>query len=147
MLNTRVPQEQPARRERRGISIIEVLVAMTLLSFCLGSLGVLAAKTAGRARALDASSARTFVLTQEANRFSVLPYADIPDHAQLNTPRIDTVQAGRFKYERRVTYVNATTGSEYRRLTVVIIPLADKKRPDSLVFERAKTYAKSPLFI
>jgi hypothetical protein len=32
-------------------------------------------------------------------------------------------------------------------VTVLLIPLADRKKPDSLVFERAKTYAKSPLFI
>jgi type II secretory pathway pseudopilin PulG len=143
MLNNRVPQAQPARRERRGISIIEVLVAMTLLAFCLGSLGVLSAKTAGRARALDANSARTFVLTQQANRFSVLPYDSIPIYA----PRLDTVVAGRFRFERRVSFTNAVTGSEYRRVVVKLIPLADRTRPDSLVFERAKTYARSPLFI
>ena len=116
---------------------------MTLLAFVLGSLGLLAAKTAGRARALDANSARTFVLTQQANRFSVLPYDSIPIYA----PKLDTVVAGRFQFERRVSYTNAATGSEYRRVTVLLIPLADRKKPDSLVFERAKTYAKSPLFI
>jgi type II secretory pathway pseudopilin PulG len=143
MLTNRVSQEQPVVRERRGISIIEVLVAMTLLAFCLGSLGVLAAKTAGRARELDANSARTFVLTQQANRFSVLPYDSIPIYA----PRLDTVVAGRFAFERRVSYTNATTGSEYRRVVVQLIPLANRRKLDSLVFERAKTYAKSPLFI
>jgi type II secretory pathway pseudopilin PulG len=143
MLTNRISQERPTRRERRGISLIEVIVAMTLLAFVLGSLGLLAAKTAGRARALDANSARTFVLTQQANRFSVLPYDSIPIYA----PKLDTVVAGRFRFERRVSYTNASTGSEYRRVTVLLIPLADRKKPDSLVFERAKTYAKSPLFI
>jgi type II secretory pathway pseudopilin PulG len=143
MLTNRISQEQPTRRERRGISLIEVIVAMTLLAFVLGSLGLLAAKTAGRARALDANSARTFVLTQQANRFSVLPYDSIPIYA----PKLDTVVAGRFQFVRRVSYTNASTGREYRRVTVLLIPLADRKKPDSLVFERAKTYAKSPLFI
>jgi len=142
MLSNRDSRKRAARRERRGISLIEVIVAMTLLAFVLGSLGLLSAKTASRARALDANSARTFVLTQQANRFSVLPYDSIPIYA----PKLDTVIAGRFRFERQVTYTNATTGSEYRRVKVVLVPLLDKTKKDSLMFERAKTYAKSPLF-
>jgi prepilin-type N-terminal cleavage/methylation domain-containing protein len=143
MLNMNPAQEQPARRERRGVSMIEVLVAMTLLAFVLGSLGLLSAKTASRARALDANSARTFVLMQQSNRFSVLPYDSIPSYA----PRTDTVVAGRFSYLRRVSYTQGATGSEYRRVIVTLVPLADPTKKDSLIFERAKTYAKSPLFI
>lgn len=142
MLSNRDSRMRVTRRDRRGISLIEVLVAMTLLAFCLGSLGLLSAKTAGRARALDANSARTFVLTQQANRFSVLPYDSIPVYA----PKLDTVIAGRYRFERQVTFTNSSTGSEYRRVKVILVPLLDKTKKDSLMFERAKTYAKSPLF-
>lgn len=134
--------EQPTLRARRGVSLAEVLVAMTLMAFVLGSLGLLSAKTASRARALDANSARTFVLMQQSNRFSVLPYDSIPAYA----PRTDTVVAGRFRYLRRVSYTQGTTGSEYRRVVVTLVPLLDPTKKDSLVFERAKTYARSPLF-
>ena len=136
------PEPQAQRRPRRGISLAEVLVAMTLLAFVIGSLGLLAARNAARARALDANSARTFVLTQQSNRFSVLPYDSIPVYA----PKLDTVVAGRFKYLRRVTYTAGTTGSEYRTVKVLILPLADTTKRDSLLFQRAKTYARSPLF-
>lgn len=142
MLNNRNRQEQPARRERRGISLVEILVAMTLLAVTLGSLGLLAAKNAARARDLDAASARTFVLMQQSNRFSVLPYDSIPSYA----PKTDTVFAGRFKYRRNVYYKQGTTGPEYRKVIVILVPLANPQKADSLVFERAKIYAKSPLF-
>jgi hypothetical protein len=143
MLKSRFHQEQPApTRVRRGISLVEVIVAMTLLAFVIGSLGLLAAKNAQRARLLDAASARTFVLSQQANRFSVLPYDSIPNYA----PRTDTVIAGRFKYLRLVSYTQGLTGSEYRKVKVVLVPLADPTKRDSLLFERAKTYARSPLF-
>jgi hypothetical protein len=72
----------------------------------------------------------------------VLPYDSIPIYA----PRQDTVVAGRFRYERQVTYTNSVTGSEYRRVKVILIPRADRTKKDSLMVERAKTYAKSPLF-
>ena len=143
MLTRRISRNpQAPSRPRRGISLTEVLVAMTLLAFVIGSLGLLAARNAARARALDANSARTFVLTQQSNRFSVLPYDSIPSYA----PKLDTVVAGRFKYLRRVTYTAGTTGSEYRTVKVLILPLADTTKRDSLLFQRAKTYAKSPLF-
>jgi prepilin-type N-terminal cleavage/methylation domain-containing protein len=128
---------------RRGVSLIEIILAMTLLAIISGSLGLLLARTAARSRALELSSARTFVLMQQSNRFSVLPYDSIPSYA----PRTDTVIAGRFMYLRRVTYVQGMTGSEYRTLKVFLYPLADTLKRDSLVFLRAKTYAKSPLFI
>jgi len=130
------------RRRRRGISLIEIIIAMTLLAVVIGMLGLLSARTAAKARALDMLSARTFVLMQQSNRFSVLPYDSITAYA----PRVDTVIAGRFKYLRRVTYKQATSGSEYKTVTVILKPLGDTLKQDSLVFQRAKTYAKSPLF-
>jgi Tfp pilus assembly protein PilV len=140
------PGAPAAPRPRDGVSIIEIIVAMTLLVVVLGALSVLTTRTVKRSRDLDVGSARTFVLMQQSNRFSSLPYDSIPSYA----PRIDTVTTGRYKYERRLTYVQGTTGSEYRTLKVVLKPVSDtgykSPKPDSLVFQRAKTYATTPLF-
>jgi hypothetical protein len=133
---------QPLRHRRAGVSLIEIIVAMTLLAAVIGALGLISTRNAARARSLDLGSARTFVLAQQANRFSVLPYDSIPSYA----PRIDTVVAGRFKYLRRVSYAQGTTGGEYKTVTVLLLPLPDTTRRDSMVFVRAKTYARSPLF-
>ena len=148
MLKTRTRNAQPApRRERRGISLVEVIVAMTLLVVVIGSLGLLSAKNAARASALDAASARTFVLAQQANRFSVIPYDSIPQYVgPAGVTKIDTLTAGRYQFIRRVSYTSAVTGSEYRTVKVYIVPLNDQKKIDSLLFQRAKTYARSPLF-
>lgn len=132
---------RPAR-VRRGVSLLEIIVAMTLLSFVLGALGLLSAKNASRGTLLDKTSARTFVLMQQANRFSVLPYDSIPSYA----PVTDTVIAGPYKYKRFVTYTQGTTGSEYKTVKVLLLPIGDENRRDSLIFVRAKTYDHSPLF-
>ena len=122
---------------------MEILVAMTLLTFVLGALAVLMTRTVKRSRDLDLNSARTFVLMQQSNRFSSLPYDSIPSYA----PRVDTLTTGRYRYERRLTYVQGTTGSEYRTLKVRLVPLIQTNgRPDSLLFQRAKVYATTPLF-
>ena len=139
-MHTRITPRAPRRRD--GVSLIEIMVAMTLLVVVLGALSVLTTRTVKRSRDLDVGSARTFVLMQQSNRFSSLPYDSIPSYA----PRVDTIVTGRYTYERRLTYVQGTTGSEYRTLKVRLVPLDNASKPDSLVFQRAKTYAKTPLF-
>lgn len=141
-MRTRIASPARARRTRAGVSLIEIIVAMTLLVVVLGALSVLMTRTVKRSRDLDIGSARTFVLMQQSNRFSSLPYDSIPSYA----PRVDTINTGRFRYERRLTYVQGITGSEYRTLKVRLVPLLDNGKPDSLLFQRAKTYAKTPLF-
>ena len=147
-MHTRIdPRVTPrAPRRRDGVSLIEIIIAMTLLVTVLGALSVLTTRTVKRSRDLDVGSARTFVLMQQSNRFSSLPYDSIPSYA----PRIDTVITGRYKYERRLTYVQGTTGSEYRTLKVLLKPISDttlkSQKPDSLVFQRAKVYSTTPLF-
>jgi Tfp pilus assembly protein PilV len=143
-IDPRVTNRTP--RSRDGVSLIEIIIAMTLLVTVLGALSVLTTRTVKRSRDLDIGSARTFVLMQQSNRFSSLPYDSIPSYA----PRIDTVTTGRYKYERRLTYTQGTTGSEYRTLKVKLKPINDttlkSQKPDSLVFQRAKTYSTTPLF-
>jgi hypothetical protein len=136
-----------APRSRDGVSLIEIIVAMTLLVTVLGALSVLTTRTVKRSRDLDIGSARTFVLMQQSNRFSALPYDSIPSYA----PRIDTIVTGRYQYERRLTYVQGATGSEYRTLKVMLKPVSKDsmiatQKPDSLLFQRAKTYSSTPLF-
>lgn len=130
------------RRPRAGISLLEIVVAMTLLATVLGALSAVSTMNASRGRMVDLVAGRTFTLTQQANRFSVLPYDSIPSYA----PRTDTVVSGRFKYLRRASYIQGTTGGEYKTVKVLLLPLSDTTRQDSMVFVRAKTYAKSPLF-
>ena len=140
-MRTRIDPSRPPRA-RDGVSLIEIIVAMTLLVVVLGALSVLTTRTVKRSRDLDVGSARTFVLMQQTNRFSSLPYDSIPVYA----PRVDTVVTGRYRYRRTLSYVEGTTGAEYRTLKVKLVPLQDKQTPDSLVFQRGKTYARSPLF-
>jgi Tfp pilus assembly protein PilV len=135
-----------APRPRSGVSLIEIIVAMTLLVTVLGSLSVLTTRTVKRSRDLDIGSARTFMLMQQSNRFSSLPYDSIPSYA----PRVDTIRTGRYAFERKLTYVQGATGSEYRTLKVMLTPVSDtiksNQKPDSLLFQRAKTFATTPLF-
>lgn len=134
---------QARPRPRRGVSLVEIIVAMTLLAFVIGSLSLLSAKSARRAKDLDLGSARTFALMQQSNRFAVLPY----DSIRVYAPRTDTITSGRFQYRREVSWTQGTTGSEYKTIQVILIPLDDQTKRDSLTFLRAKIYERSPLFV
>ena len=147
-MHTRLAPDARERlpRRRSGVSLIEIMVSMTLLVTVLGALSVLTTRTVKRSRDLDIGSARTFMLMQQSNRFSSLPYDSIPMYA----PRIDTIRTGRYAFERRLSYVQGATGSEYRTLKVMLKPVNDtillNQKPDSLLFQRAKTYDRTPLF-
>jgi prepilin-type N-terminal cleavage/methylation domain-containing protein len=142
MLTRRVHRPRP----RRGVSLIEIIIAMTLLAFVIGTLSLMSAKSARRGKDLDQLSARTFVLMEQANRFAVLPYNEIPNYASL-TPTVTTFTSGRYEYQREVSYSQGTTGADYRTLKIVIAPTADLTKRDSLIFLRAKIWESSPLFI
>lgn len=145
-IGSRAPQAAPRRRD--GISLVEIIVAMTLLVFVLGALSVLTTRTVKRSRDLDLGSARTFVLMQQSNRFSSMPYTALQTY--VNNPTTDTITTGRYRYQRVVTIAQGTTGSEYRTVTVALKPVSDTgfKSPkvDSLVFQRAMQFTTTPLF-
>jgi prepilin-type N-terminal cleavage/methylation domain-containing protein len=151
-MHTRIDSRLKARapRTRDGVSLIEIIIAMTLLVVVLGALSVLTTRTVKRSRDLDIGSARTFVLMEQANFFASLPYTSIPTYAPAGSPKIDTIITGRYKYQRTVSYVQGTTGSEYRTVKVLLKPVSDtgykSPKTDSLVFQRAQVYATTPLF-
>ena len=63
--------------KRSGFSLIEVVVAMMLLTFVMGALSVLSAKTSARARRADILAKRNYVLVQQINRYSGVPFDTI----------------------------------------------------------------------
>jgi Tfp pilus assembly protein PilV len=124
------------------MTLIEILIAMTILTAVLTGLGLVTARIGVHSRRADATAARTFFLTQQSNRFSVLPYDSIAAYA----PRHDTLVSGRFTFVRNVRYEQDTTGSVYKKVVVSLTSISDTSQHDSLIFVRAKTYAHSPLF-
>jgi prepilin-type N-terminal cleavage/methylation domain-containing protein len=155
-----------ALRPRHGVSLLEIIVAMTLLAVVVGSLSVLSAKSIRRGKDLDLGSARTFVLMQQANRFSVLPY----DSISLYEKNIDSViTVGRFTYLRHVSCTkdtatvstnpsyfqdipcantNTSADFEYKTMKVVLQEVSDTTHHrDSLLFVRARVTQHNPLFV
>ena len=125
-----------ARRE--GISLVEILVAMTLVSAILIPIAGLTALGANMSVRNAGASYRQGVLAQEANRLSTLPFASLPGAVGCTT-----VATGTFPHTRCVTVTNVS--STLRRVQVVVTPAQPGVRPDTARFERANPPTGNPL--
>ena len=152
----------PTPRDRSGFSLIEVVVAMMLLTFVMGSLSVLAAKTSARARRADILAKRNYVMVQQINRYSGVPFDTLRfrvDNDLLSAK--DTIWgdtlSGAVKYFLRrdsVYYMGAgyaPTASDtfVVEAKIVIVPktpiASDTQYKDSVVIHRRNPHAVSKL--
>ena len=147
------PQSTPAFR-RGGFSLIEVVVAMTLLIFVIGALSILATRTSERARRADIIAKRNYVVVQQLNRYSGLPYDTLRARINGEPVRLDTIKATGMNFLRRDTVSNYPTSAAsdtlIAQVRVTIIPLTtnvkDTMLKDSVVIHRRNPNKTSPLF-
>lgn len=69
------------KQRREGFTLVEVVVAMTLLSIVLVSLSGLVYRTARQAITATALSGRQAVAVEAVNRFATLPFAQLAGNA------------------------------------------------------------------
>jgi prepilin-type N-terminal cleavage/methylation domain-containing protein len=127
---------------RKGFSLIEIVVAMTILSILLLSLAKISTAIGVRDRANDLLAKRNAALQLEANRWGAVPFAS------LSPPRTDEIKAmeiGTFKYNRRLT-MTQLNNARYT-VKVVIIPDVDPKKMDSVTFDRSRVAVGSPICV
>jgi prepilin-type N-terminal cleavage/methylation domain-containing protein len=126
------------RRARRGFSLVEVLVALTLLSLVLMSMAKMAFTIAAAGRLNDTVAKRTAVLTQEANKFNAMSFDSL---ATVSTAS-KTYTMGDFKFTRTLTIT--TNSSTRKTIKIVITPFYNTTKKDSVFVIRTKP-AGSPL--
>jgi prepilin-type N-terminal cleavage/methylation domain-containing protein len=126
-----------ATRRRRGFSLTEVMMAMTLLAVVLMSMARMSMVVSKRGRVNTIAAKRTFTIIEEANKFGAMPYATLLAFSTSNV--VDT--AGDFIYTRRLT---RTVVGDRITLKLAIVPSADATMVDSVWIYRSKP-AISPL--
>jgi prepilin-type N-terminal cleavage/methylation domain-containing protein len=120
------------RRRRRGFSLIEIMVAMTLLSIVLMSLARISFTVAARGRTNDIVAKRNAVLVQEANKFNAMTFANIRTFTKTNVD----LEMGDFSFNRRVTFSPNPATATATEITIVITPALDPARKDSVIVNR-----------
>jgi prepilin-type N-terminal cleavage/methylation domain-containing protein len=126
---------------RRGFSLIEVVVAMTILSIALMSLAKLATMIAVRGRDNDVIARRTAALQLEANKFGAVPFSTLANWSTAD----QTFTRGGFTYTRKLT-ITPMSSTRYT-IKIVVVPSNDTKRVDSVTFDRTLPPSGSPLCV
>ena len=127
--------------KRRGFSLIEVMVAMTILSIALVSLAKLATIVAVRGRDNDLLARRTAALQLEANKFGAVPFSALANWPVAN----QTITRGNFTYTRKLS-IAAPSSNQYT-VKIVVVPASAPARADSVLLDRTLPPAGTPLCV
>jgi len=127
-------------RNREGLSLIELLVAMVLLGVMITSVAGLTFEAGRRSIVASAENYRQAAMIREVNRLTALPYSAI----SLGTI-CRTVTTTAMPHQICVTAT--TLGNYSRTMTVIVKPGVRGVAPDTLVFIRANAPTINPLSI
>ena len=151
----------PFPSARAGFSLIEVVVAMTLLVFVIGALSVLATRTSERARRADIIAKRNYIVVQQLNRYTAIPYDTLRARINSNPSSLDTIRGYNILFLRRDTVSNygntaagvptsGATDTLVAQVRVTIVPITtnpkDTLMKDSVVLHRRNPNRGTPLF-
>jgi prepilin-type N-terminal cleavage/methylation domain-containing protein len=125
-------------RGQGGFSLVEVVVALSILSIGLLGLAGLMARSARRATAVASGTTINHTVVQQVNRLSVLPY----DSLALGTT-CKSINANGFAYQRCIRVDSVAV--RLKRITLTITPTNTSIKPATEVFTRSKPAAQNVL--
>jgi prepilin-type N-terminal cleavage/methylation domain-containing protein len=118
--------------ERKGFSVVEVIVAMVLLAIAVSSLAALTFSVSQSAMTATANAYRNGVLMQEVNRLEMSPY----DSVKTGSTSVD-VLTGPYTYTKKITVAEPTI-QLVKTVQIIIVPKNIKFKPDTATFIRTK---------
>ena len=125
-------------RNRDGLSLVEMLVAMVMLGVMMTSVAGLTFEAARRSMVTTGDGYRQAAMIEEVNRLTALPYSNLT----LGTT-CRSVSTGVFPHTRCVAVTS--TGLYSKRLVVVVTPSQPGVASDTLAFARARAPLSNPL--
>jgi hypothetical protein len=122
----------PATKERKGVALVEILVAMVLLAIAVSSLAALLYSVSQQSMVATGNAYRNGVLMQEVNRLEGTPYDSIRTGTTTTS-----VSTGTYPHSRAVTITEPVVGV-VKTVKVIITPTNAKYKPDTMTFNRTK---------
>lgn len=124
---------------RKGLSLLEVVVAITILSVVVLALGTLMFQVAGHARASAGVAYKSAATESASSWLHGLPWDSIPSAAGCT----DSLRVGLLEYTRCVDLITNTP--RYRLARITISPTGNlRPSPDTITVERTRTRSPSP---
>lgn len=122
-----------------GFSLVEVITAMALLAIVMTLLSSLALTVGRRGRVNELVTKRNLALSQQVNRFRVMPLETVDTLTSATTQML----VGDFAFNRRLVVTRPASGRYTIR--VVIQPVAGEFPADSVTIDRTRMATGSPL--
>jgi len=119
-------------QSRKGIAIVEVIVAMVLLAVAVASLASLIYSVSQSSLMATGNAYRNGVLMQEINRLEGIPY----DSISVGTTSV-SVSTLPYPHTRVIT-VTEPVAAVMKTVKIVITPTNLKFKPDTVSFTRTK---------
>jgi prepilin-type N-terminal cleavage/methylation domain-containing protein len=123
---------------RRGMTLIEVVVALTMFAIVTVSVASFTAQVAKGSRINGIATVRSGALAAQVNRLEVLPYDTLPSRAGCVS-----ISTGSLPRSECITVEDVVVGR--RRVTFILRPNNTALRPDTVIFERTRPRAYHPL--
>lgn len=117
-------------KARRGVSLIEVMVALTLFGLIATVHSVATMRYGLRTRVAALGTARTTAVSTAVQLYSTMPRAEIAGNAGCTT--VTTIE--KYPHERCVTTTAVT--SSVTRVRIIIAPANTAFRPDTVFVDR-----------
>ncbi|HEY7407487.1 MAG TPA: prepilin-type N-terminal cleavage/methylation domain-containing protein [Gemmatimonadaceae bacterium] len=123
---------------RRGITLIEVVVALTIFALVTVGIAGFTTQVAEGSRINSLASVRAGALAAQVNRLEVLPYDTLPTRVGCTS-----ISAGLVPRTECVAVQDIVAGR--RRVTFILRPNNTALRPDTVVLERTRPRQYHPL--
>ena len=141
---TRTRRRAGSRRARAGMTLIEVIVACSLLAITFTSLTALSVKLAARNRSNAYVEQRTATFFEQINRVESMPYDSLTKYLIK-----DSVQVGQGYYVWNYTVdpesLSTSGRQRYRKITLVVTPRLEPKATQVQTIRRYKSPFSNPL--
>ncbi len=133
------------RRPRAGMTLIEVIVACSLLAIVFTSLTAVSVKLAARNRSNAYVEQRTATFFEQVNRAESMPYDSLTKYLTN-----DSVQVGPgyfvWNYTIDAESLSTSGRQRYRKITLTVIPRLEPTSTQVQTIRRFKAPSFNPLF-
>ena len=123
---------------RRGITLIEVVVALTMFAIVTMTVASFTAQVASGSRVNAVSTVRAGALAAQVNRLEALPFDTLPSRAGCTS-----ISSGLLPRTECVDVRDVAVGR--REVTFILRPNDAALRPDTVILQRTKPKAYHPL--
>ena len=142
---TRMRTRIRTRRPRAGMSLIEVIVACSLLALTFTSLTAVSVKLAARNRSNAYIEQRTATFFEQVNRVESMPYDSLSKYLVKDSVKIGQ---GYYVWEYTVDPESLSTSGRqrYRKIALVVTPRLEATAKQTQTIRRFKSPYANPLF-